>query len=420
MTEIRMARFGVSLAGAIALALPTAAQADDGAPAGMVAYFTQAAEAHGNARCPSGWEEATQAQGRLILGVSDPSRSGLETGNALSNGEVPTHVHGYNGTATVPGLEDDGSAVYLDTVDGNNQQLTGTDDYPISGTTLAADLGYPFIQFLVCEKQPANSADTLPIESIAFFDTQASFDTQAGCPSNWGALNSANGFFLLPVEPIPAGQREWEIGKTVNTAWTVDPKSNPPVQEPTHDHGDIDPSVTLHSTTGSVNTYYSPPLGASNQASVNVTIEANDNTSAPILPVVTLLVCQKNSSGQTGAGSGHDLPRGMTFFYSGESCPDGTVIPPGASARFVIGISEAGSQGTSLGGSPMQPGEMSRSHSHEVHGSFSMNIDRATVVENTIDTQEAYAVDLAHEFTDRTTKEEVALPFMPLLMCQVK
>ncbi|MCA9457651.1 MAG: hypothetical protein KC587_13375, partial [Nitrospira sp.] len=86
--------FGSMFGGISALSPQSAsAQATDTSPAGMVAFFPQS-------QCPTGWEPAPYAQGRLLLGATDLTNYDLEktVGTPLTNLQAPVHQHAF----TVP------------------------------------------------------------------------------------------------------------------------------------------------------------------------------------------------------------------------------------------------------------------------------------------------------------------------------
>jgi hypothetical protein len=117
-------------------------QPDDGVPSGTVAFFSFDGTG-GN--CPAGWVPATQAQGRLIVGVTEPDQVGLLVGTPLADQEDRTHAHSYESVVTLPARNIAGA-------DGGNQQGAQSGDHPVAGTTAAVPTGLPFQQLLVCEK----------------------------------------------------------------------------------------------------------------------------------------------------------------------------------------------------------------------------------------------------------------------------
>ncbi|MGP0594594.1 hypothetical protein ACTRXD_18905 [Nitrospira sp. T9] len=161
-----------------ALSPPSAiAQATDTSPAGMVAFFPQS-------QCPTGWEPAPYAQGRLLLGATDLTTYDLAktVGTPLTNLQAPVHQHAF----TVP--------LDLAKKDLNNgdcggstcncqHKSDGSHKYTVMGTTLnggSSDL--PLFQMLACEKKASGQSppptDGYGTSALAFFSLQS-------CPANW-------------------------------------------------------------------------------------------------------------------------------------------------------------------------------------------------------------------------------------------
>ncbi len=315
-----------------------------GVPQGFVTYFT----GPGQTTCPNGWHEAQYAQGRMVLAVTDPKQSGIQVGTKMQDGQPPEHTHPYGATAIVA---DTGSI----SMDGSNKGVGGSGNYSTTGTTAAGSIDLPFAQFLVCEADQAASAggDSLPYATVGYFNPASS---GGGCPSGWVTVPAHQGRFFLSL--MPGGM----AGFSTAESWPVSATSNPPtVQLPTHTHR-FNSSISVGEKGfvagwGSYSQLASPgtqPVGGT----------ASANT-GPIVPVVTLLACQKN-----GLGLG-TVPLGLNIFYSAQQCPTGWGQTTGAPGRFFVGIPGTGTQGYTFG-TPMQPNETQRPHTHWVAGSVTV------------------------------------------------
>ncbi|MDT3776413.1 hypothetical protein PJI16_02425 [Nitrospira sp. MA-1] len=153
------------------------AQATDTSPAGMVAFFPQS-------QCPTGWEPAPYAQGRLLLGVTDSTMYDLAktVGTPLTNLTAPAHQHDFTASVSLPEKQlntgDCGSFEH------DTQHRTDTTHYyTVKGTTLnggSSDL--PLFQMLACEKKVSGQSppptDGYGTSALAFFNLQS-------CPANW-------------------------------------------------------------------------------------------------------------------------------------------------------------------------------------------------------------------------------------------
>ncbi|MDR4460021.1 MAG: hypothetical protein MRJ67_05825 [Nitrospirales bacterium] len=153
------------------------AQATDTSPAGMVAFFPQS-------QCPTGWEPAPYAQGRLLLGATDLTTYDLAktVGTPLTNLQAPVHQHAFTVPLNLSEKElkngDCGGST------GNCQHKSDSShNYTVKGTTLnggSSDL--PLFQMLACEKKDSGQSppptDGYGTSALAFFNLQS-------CPANW-------------------------------------------------------------------------------------------------------------------------------------------------------------------------------------------------------------------------------------------
>jgi hypothetical protein len=112
---------------------------DDGVPAGTVAFFGSGAS------CPLGWAPAPNA-GRMIVGVTDPAAVGRTVNTPLADREDRTHTHGFAGSITLATRSIAGA-------NGGNTQGARAGAHAVTGTTLGATSGLPFIQLRACVKQ---------------------------------------------------------------------------------------------------------------------------------------------------------------------------------------------------------------------------------------------------------------------------
>lgn len=132
-------------AGLAALALPfQAARGQDDrvsdVPSGTVAFF-----ARSDASCPAGYRPASEASGRLIVGVTGGDAVGKLVGKPLGNQEDRTHVHPFNTSITLPYKS-------ISAADGGNNQGASAKTYADIGTSNPAPSGLPFLQLVACVK----------------------------------------------------------------------------------------------------------------------------------------------------------------------------------------------------------------------------------------------------------------------------
>jgi hypothetical protein len=107
-------------------------------PSALVAFFT-------SATCPSGWSDASSAQGRLIVGAVNAPGVGITVGKPLSDKEDRTHTHAVSASVTPPGKSVAGA-------NGPNGQAADNGVSEGSGSSSANPSGMPFVQWRACQK----------------------------------------------------------------------------------------------------------------------------------------------------------------------------------------------------------------------------------------------------------------------------
>lgn len=328
-------RVGVGLALAMmfsaVLWVATAPAQAQGLPQHMVAYMTQS----GQTTCPNNWTEAAYAQGRLILSTTNGSKVQILQGAPTSDLQQPQHVHTFSVTGTI--------------ASGSNSSLpTGGPGVDIpraaggqvnnSGTTLGPSLDLPFIQFLVCEHMVAESPDSTPYGTVAFFNAST-------CPNNWAPFTTAEGRFLVSGPAGSASSTQWD-----------------PANPPTHTHG-LQASIGTQSQ--DYEAFPSNWVGFATPGTYAVT--GTTDPAGPILPFVSLLVCERTN----GFGNSEGVPPGTAMFFEGQNCPDNWGSTVGTNGRFIIGIGGNGTQGQPFGGNPIGSTQSSVQHDHAFSGSVS-------------------------------------------------
>jgi hypothetical protein len=106
----------------------------------MVAFFMR-----GDGSCPQGFRPATEASGRLLVGVASGDAVGKQVGVPLANQEDRTHVHSYKAAVDLPYKS-------VSAADGGNKQGAAAGKYQDSGMSEPATSGLPFIQLVACVK----------------------------------------------------------------------------------------------------------------------------------------------------------------------------------------------------------------------------------------------------------------------------
>ncbi|WP_343716645.1 hypothetical protein [Inquilinus sp.] len=381
----------------------------NGAPEGMIAYYTASANAGGTVSCPSGWTAYQAAAGYMILATTDSSQFGKTQGKALS-GDLAQPMHSHPGSASghLDGHQSYGgkgkSGPYAQS--GNNG--------PYALTSGSSPTGYGFIQFVICVATASGVTDTMPTGAIAYFDSTA---TGGSCPPNWGLLNSDSGYFLIP-SPTNGGIGAQSPGdpqpaNNGSTNWNV----NEPF--PPHTH----PSAVFTTFTPPALGMGQPAAGGSDKAMDNpIQWDAElSNNSDPVVPAIALMVCQK----QTGTAQGAGIPSWITFYYSSTTgCPTNTGIVNGASGYFPIGIQEGGNpldgqmtQGGTVGTYIDLPDPSATSHAHS-HSIPSMTVNLGGNTTSYPGHQTTYAAGGQYQINGGAASDvTIHLPYIPLLLC---
>lgn len=123
-------------------AQPAAGLSDaaDEAPTGMVAFFDRT-----DGLCPEGWRVATEAAGRIPVGVNAGDFVGKLVGTALTNQEDRTHFHAYTASVELPYKS-------ITAANGGNGQGAASQEYKVNGNSQAVTSGLPFVQLTTCVK----------------------------------------------------------------------------------------------------------------------------------------------------------------------------------------------------------------------------------------------------------------------------
>lgn len=406
---------------------PAAAQApaDDsyGAPLGMIAYYTAASEKDGQISCPSGWTAYQAALGYMILATTDSSQFGVTRGTALSGDLAqPMHSHPMTVKYTIDGHKSWGGS-------GSSQPYAQSGSYSPTGTSGAGPTGYGFVQYVICQATASIQHDTMPANAVAYFDKAA---TSGACPSGWGLLNSASGYFIM------AGSQNMQIGTpiagasqnqngTSNTWWNVN------YAFPTHQHASY-----LTQT-------YTPPMKNMTKAAMGGGLKAMDNAiefyatlgsnTGEVVPAIALMTCQKSTGAAaataggaapaTPGGAANDftgIPDSISFYFSStKGCPPGSATELGAAGSFILGIPNGSNpslggytQGGHVGTPLDDPGSSVPWHVNPV----SLPIELGSLTSgHGGGSKTHYAEGGAYTVTGISGPAQIQIPLYPLLLC---
>lgn len=121
-------------------ALAADSTATDGTPTGMVAFFATTS-------CPTGWNVATDVQGRAVVAVQSSSDVGVVVGTPLQDKTAPVHAHSYQTTVT---LSNKHAALITG---GKDNAYATSGSATVSGKVDEAPSDLPFVQLVACQKK---------------------------------------------------------------------------------------------------------------------------------------------------------------------------------------------------------------------------------------------------------------------------
>jgi hypothetical protein len=393
----------IGLLAALGLLEPCPAHAQaatDTSPAHMVSFFPLTT-------CPSGWTEASYAQGRLLLGYTDTTKYTLakQVGTPLANETAPGgHAHTFQTSVSIPHHGIAGS----DGCCGAHGAHDGSHDVPESppGNTSTNDFNLPFTQLLACEKNPpqagSSTTDDYPQNTIAFFNATA-------CPTNWelakGSSGSSevnvNGYFVVPFY-----QSQSAIGTLVGNALANG-------QVLSHTHG-YSASISLGEVKIEADSGSGTDLGGKGTYTFSGTTSAQDYA----VPYVQLLLCEKTQFEQNTEPAG--VPQKILTFMNASACPTGWVTSPTGSGRLLVGLPENGTPNQSFGADPLaKPGDL-LTHTHTVAGTVDVGSQQVAEIHGctAILCNKGTGSDGSKSFSAASGPPSTTLPYLSVNLCQ--
>lgn len=155
------------------------ALAADPYPQGAIAHFNR------STGCPSGWSVYSNGVGRTVLPYP-PEYAGDVIGTPLASGAQTAHTHAFSASI-------DPSAVsYASAAGGGNKSLANDNKKTASGSTEAAGINIPYVQYLVCRKDEAPAEHSSAPGSVVVFT-----DAKTGCPGGWTYGDRLNGRLVV-------------------------------------------------------------------------------------------------------------------------------------------------------------------------------------------------------------------------------
>ncbi len=314
---------GESGAGGVALGGAGGSASVGPAPIGIVMFFDASV-------CPSGWESAVDAKGRIIVSTVVSGNVGTKVNSPLADRENRMHEHSFTGNANV-------NATAVATTAGGNLAPAASGVVVASGASDFAVTGLPFKQLLACRlAQDLGDGDAFPVATVAHFDT-------ASCPVGWSLHSAASGRIVLPA-PSNSGV---STGSSFNHSHTVS--------------GQASVSVTSLAASGGAGVL----VASSSPAIVNGA--TNLDTTFGGLPTLQLLVCRKDADSVATT----EVPASTLAYVDADTCPSTWERATSMEGYLLVGAPDGALLGAAFGGSPLASGE-TRMHQHTASGNLTL------------------------------------------------
>ena len=261
------------------------------------------------------------------------------------------------------------------------------------------------IGFFLClvwiSVSPAQANDPYPLSTLAFFNLDA-------CPENWSTAKATidgqpqqeiDGYTLLPFyDPSSIN-----IGTAVGTALENG-------EDRSHTH-DFSSSISLESK------QYSGVAGCCNKnltSSGTHDFTGTTEEASSDIPYVQLLLCEKTTYTQT-TNPPTNLPNTVVTFFNTKDCPSGWKKTQTTSGRFLVGLPDGGTPGTSFGGDSLTEASLP-DHSHDFSGTVSISKYKVTLATGCC--AGGYGDHGTKSYSGTTESGSVGLPFLPVTQCQ--
>jgi len=143
--------FAASVLLPLGIAAPTAAQTPDTTPSGMIAFFMSS-----GVGCPTGWQIATQPQGRVLVGIATGAEVGTTVGSPMADQTDPTHNHGFYPSVTLPSRNIAAAHCCNNQGAKSGTYVLITSEGPPRVPFVFTDpstSNLPFMQLVICQKQ---------------------------------------------------------------------------------------------------------------------------------------------------------------------------------------------------------------------------------------------------------------------------
>ena len=277
-------------------------------PAGFSTFFTQG--------CPPGWEESPNAQGRLIVSVTNASTAGLTVGTALGDQEDRTHTHTFAGELTLESKNV--AAIGCCNKDG---AVNGNDNF--TGITNNGTSGLPFTQLWFCVLQ-ADDDSVVPFGGMGYYDPLLT-----ACPASWIPYTAAEGRFVMPGYIVSGGEPV-----------TSDDTPLASQEDRKHSHAYTAtvqvPDVSFAGIDGCCNDSPAP------SGDVPVTGTTDDDSAG--IPYIQLLTCMSQTPTFNTT-----MPNGAVVFSPAVGCQNGWELANFVSGRFLVALPPGGQPGADFG-----------------------------------------------------------------------
>jgi len=344
-------------------------------PSGFTTYFD-------TIKCPDGWFQPPETQGRLVLSVTSSADAGTVVNEPLAEQEIRSHSHSFN--LSVPLNSRDITAPVVDCCNFKGACAAGQF---ANGTLNSTSGNVPFTQLLLCQISQ-ESSDPIPVGTVAYF----SKDTLV-CPSGWSPYEASDGRFLV---------------SGYATEGVVESQENPikSGEDIAHIHH-IKTSFTTDSTAYFSDSVCCDPRLADEGT---YTVQGDAHIASSGIPYISLLTCVATAeSFSTGLPSG-------TLLFNQISCTPGWNISIEAAGRFLVSTPAGGTPGVSFGGKSLEPGfSIGPTHEHQFLGDVDLASCGVDTIEGITALHYAHAED--YQISGYSDSESIGIPFIAMPLC---
>jgi len=344
-------------------------------PAGFGTFFSQG--------CPPGWMVMPNAQGRLIVSVTNASTAGLTVGAALGNEEDRTHTHTFSGNLNLQPAQ-------IASLSTGNEAGAKNGADPFTGVTDNSTSGMPFTQLEFCVLQAAD-ASVLPFGALGFYDPSLT-----SCPASWAPYTAAEGRVVMPGYIVTGGEPV-----------TSDDAPLASQEDRGHTHAYTATVAVPDVSFAGIDGCCDKSPAESGKTPVYGTTDS-DSTG---IPYIQLLTCMTEATTFNAT-----MPTGAVVFSPAVGCQEGWELADFVSGRFLVALPSGGQPGADFGGASLPP---TATELYPTAHTFSATVDMPPTSIDLVTgcCADGYAAAGTVSFSSTTAPASAGLPYIMVSAC---